>query len=107
MIGKLALSADRARLEARSSMSKDTPISGLPAMHPGELLREDVISALGRSVAEIAGLLKVSRQTLYATLREEAPVTAAMALRLGKLCGNGPELWVNLQARYDLDRLAR
>lgn len=88
-------------------MSKDTPISGLPAMHPGELLREDVISALGRSVAEIAGLLKVSRQTLYATLREEAPVTAAMALRLGKLYGNGPELWVNLQARYDLDRLAR
>jgi addiction module HigA family antidote len=76
-------------------------------MHPGELLREDVIPALGRPVAEIAGLLKVSRQTLYAILREEAPVTAAMALRLGKLCGNGPELWVNLQARYDLDRLSR
>jgi addiction module HigA family antidote len=76
-------------------------------MHPGELLREDVIPALGRPVAEIAELLKVSRQTLYAILREEAPVTAAMALRLGKLCGNGPELWVNLQTRYDLDRLAR
>ena len=30
----------------------------------------------------------------------------AMALRLGKLCGNGPDLWVNLQARYDLDRLS-
>jgi plasmid maintenance system antidote protein VapI len=28
-----------------------------------------------------------------------------MALRLGKLCGNGPELWVNMQVRYDPDRL--
>jgi plasmid maintenance system antidote protein VapI len=30
-----------------------------------------------------------------------------MALRLGKLCGNGPELWLNLQARFDLNRLSR
>jgi antitoxin HigA-1 len=88
-------------------MSEAPVKCGLPAMHPGELLREDVIPALGRPVSEIAGLLKVSRQTLYAILREEAPVTVAMALRLGKLCGNGPELWVNLQARYDLDRLSR
>lgn len=80
---------------------------GLPPMHPGALLREDVIPALGIPVTELAKHLKVSRQTLHAILREEAPVTPAMALRLGKLCGNGPELWVNLQARYDLDRLAR
>lgn len=80
---------------------------GLPPMHPGELLREDVLPALGRPVAEVARLLKVSRQTLHAILREEAPVTPAMALRLGKLCGNGPDLWVTLQAHYDLDRLAR
>ncbi|WP_298378843.1 HigA family addiction module antitoxin [Azospirillum sp.] len=86
----------------------DAPIArGLPAMHPGELLREDILPALGRPVSDIAKLLKVSRQTLHAILREEAPVTPAMALRLGKLCGNGPELWVNLQTRHDLDRLAR
>jgi len=75
-------------------------------MHPGELLREDIIPALGKPVSEIAGLLKVSRQLLHAILREEAPVTPAMALRLGKLCGNGPDLWVHLQLRYDLSRLA-
>ncbi len=86
----------------------DAPITrGLPAMHPGELLREDILPAFGRPVSDIAKLLKVSRQTLHAILREEAPVTAAMALRLGKLCGNGPELWTNLQTRHDLDRLAR
>jgi addiction module HigA family antidote len=76
-------------------------------MHPGELLREDVLPSLGRPMIEVAKLLKVSRQTLHAILREKAPVTPAMALRLGKLCGNGPDLWVNLQARYDLDRLSR
>jgi antitoxin HigA-1 len=31
-------------------------------------------------------------------------VTPLMALRLGKLCGNGPDLWLNLQKRYDLQR---
>jgi addiction module HigA family antidote len=74
-------------------------------MHPGELLREDVVPALGRTRAEIARLLGISRQTLHAILTERAPVTPEMALRLGKLCGNGPELWLALQTRYDLERL--
>jgi addiction module HigA family antidote len=81
--------------------------NGLPAMHPGELLREDVMPALGRTRAEIARLLGVSRQTLHSSLTESAPVTPEMALRLGKLCGNGPDLWLALQARYDLERLSK
>jgi addiction module HigA family antidote len=76
-------------------------------MHPGELLREDVLPALGRTRTEIARLLGVSRQTLHAIVTERAPVTPEMALRLGKLCGNGPELWLNLQTRYDLEHLAK
>jgi addiction module HigA family antidote len=76
-------------------------------MHPGELLREDVLPALDRGQAEIARLLRVSRQTLHAVLSERQPVTPLMALRLGKLCGNGPELWLALQSRYDLDRIGR
>jgi antitoxin HigA-1 len=79
--------------------------NGLPAMRPGEVLREDVMPALGRMRAEIARLLGVSRQTLHAILTERAPVTPEMALRLGKLCGNGPDLWLALQSRYDLERL--
>ncbi|MBA3517329.1 MAG: HigA family addiction module antidote protein [Rhizobiales bacterium] len=75
---------------------------GLPPMHPGELLREDVLPAIGRTKVEIARLLGVSRQTLYDILAERAPVTPSMALRLGKLCGNGPGLWLNLQRTYDL-----
>jgi addiction module HigA family antidote len=71
-------------------------------MHPGELLREDVLPALGRPKTEIARLLGISRQTLYDILAEKQPVTPGMALRLGKLFGNGPTLWLNLQRRYDI-----
>jgi addiction module HigA family antidote len=62
----------------------------LPAIHPGELLREEILPALGRPRVEIARLLRVSRQALHAVLTERAAVTPDMALRLGKLCGNGP-----------------
>jgi len=73
-----------------------------PPMHPGELLREDVLPALGRSRKEIAELLGISRQHLYDILNQKKPVTAATALRLGKLLGNGPQLWASLQLRYDV-----
>ena len=75
---------------------------GLRPVHPGEILREDVLPALGRPKTEIARLLGISRQTLYDILNEKQPVTAAMALRIGKMCGNGPDIWLNLQKRYDL-----
>jgi antitoxin HigA-1 len=60
--------------------------------------------AVDRPTTGIAKLLGVSCQTLYDILDEKLPVTPAMALRLGKLCGNGPNLWLNLQRRYDLQR---
>lgn len=74
----------------------------LRPVHPGEILREDILPALGRPKTEIARLLGISRQTLYDILDEKQPVTAGMALRLGKLCGDGPDIWLNLQKRYDL-----
>jgi addiction module HigA family antidote len=83
-------------------MTRNPPKRGLPPMHPGELLREEILPALDRSKADIARLLGVSRQTLYDVLKEKQPVIPAMALGLGKLCGNDPALWLNLQKRYDL-----
>jgi antitoxin HigA-1 len=79
----------------------------LPPMHPGELLREEILPALDKPKTEIAKLLGVSRQTLYDILDEKQPVTPAMALRIGKLCGNGPRLWLNLQQAYDLAEAER
>lgn len=69
--------------------------------HPGALLREDVIPATGKTKAEIAELLGISRQHLYDLLRERKPVSPAVAVRLGKLFGDGAGVWVRMQAAYD------
>lgn len=70
--------------------------------HPGELLREDVLPALGMNVTEAAEALRVTRQTLHRILAGKTAITPAMALRLGKFCGNGPRLWLRMQEAYDL-----
>lgn len=70
--------------------------------HPGALLREIVLPALHRPKAEIAGALGISRQTLYDILNERQPVTPHMAVRLGKLFGNTPQVWLKMQMAYDL-----
>jgi antitoxin HigA-1 len=54
-----------------------------------------------RTIGEIATLLGVSRQTLHRIMAGETAVTPDMAVRLGKLCGNGPDLWLRMQATYD------
>jgi antitoxin HigA-1 len=81
-------------------------LAGLPPVHPGALLREDILPHVKMSKTDIAEALGVSRAQLYAILREDAPVTAAMALRLGKLFGNGPEIWLNMQSNYDIETLS-
>lgn len=75
--------------------------------HPGEVLREDVLPAIGMSVTEAAKALNVTRQTLHRLLAETTAVTPEMALRLGKFCGNGPDLWIRMQEAYDLWHTAR
>ena len=71
-------------------------------MHPGELIREDLLPALGVSKTELARSLGISRQTLYDILNERQPVSAEMAIRFGKLFGNGARFWVNMQRAFDL-----
>ena len=71
-------------------------------VHPGEILREDILPALSASKTAVARVLGISRQTLYDILREKRPVTAEMAVRFGKLFGNGAGFWVNLQRNHDL-----
>ena len=70
--------------------------------HPGLVLRHDVIPALRLTVGEAASRLGVSRQALYLIHPGRGRLTADMAARLGKLCGNGPEIWLNMQRIYDL-----
>ena len=74
----------------------------IPPMHPGELIREDLLPALGVSKTELARSLGISRQTLYDILNERQPVSAEMAVRFGKLFGNGARFWANMQRAFDL-----
>ncbi len=76
-------------------------------IHPGEILREDFLPEYGLSVAALADAAGVSRQSMNELLRERRALTPEMALRLGKLFGNSPEFWLNLQRKVDLWDAAR
>ena len=69
--------------------------------HPGALLRDEIIPATGRTKSEIAELLGISRQHLYDILQERKPVSPTVAVRLGKLFGDGAGIWTRMQAAYD------
>ena len=68
--------------------------------HPGEVLREYLPETLG--VGEVAARLGVTRQALSALLNGRAGVSAQMALRLEAALGTSAEMWVEMQAGYDL-----
>ncbi|HEV8240186.1 MAG TPA: HigA family addiction module antitoxin [Thermoanaerobaculia bacterium] len=72
--------------------------------HPGTILREDTLPALGLNISEAARQLRVSRQMLHSILAERSGVSPEMALRLGRFCGNGAAFWLRLQANHDLWR---
>lgn len=80
-------------------------LAGLAPVHPGAFLREDILPHVQMSKKDLANALGISRAQLYAILSESTPITAAMALRLGKLFGNDPDLWLNMQSRYDIEIL--
>lgn len=69
--------------------------------HPGSLLRE-IMEENGYAKSDAALELGVSRQHLYDILNEKKPVSAEIAVRLGKFFGNGPELWLRMQTACDL-----
>lgn len=70
--------------------------------HPGAILREDMLQALNLSEAKTARRLHVSRQTVHELLAERKGFTPEMALRIGKLAGNGAPFWLRMQQDYDL-----
>ena len=61
-----------------------------------------MLPALRLTAKDAAANLGVSRQTLHAILSEKSAVTPEMAVRLGKLCGDGPGIWLRMQIAHDL-----
>jgi antitoxin HigA-1 len=72
-------------------------------VHPGVIFAEEIMPELRerRTVGEIARLLGVSRATLHRLMAGDIAMSPDMAVRVGKLVGNGAGLWLRLQAKYD------
>ena len=73
--------------------------------HPGRIIRQDCIGPLGLTITEAAKVLGVTRQALNNLVNGKAGVSPEMAVRISKAFGGGPEMWLRLQANYDLARL--
>jgi addiction module HigA family antidote len=70
--------------------------NGLPDVHPGEILKEDVLPSVGLSVTAAAKALGVSRQMLHDILAGRKPLSAIMCLKVSRLFGGSPEVWMRL-----------
>jgi addiction module HigA family antidote len=75
--------------------------NGLPAIHPGEFLRE-ILEEQGISQARFARIIGVAPMRISHIVKGTRPVTAELALLFGKAFGQTPQYWLNLQAAYDL-----
>jgi addiction module HigA family antidote len=79
----------------------------LPPVHPGEILREDLLKPLGISVNRLGRDLRVPVTRMSEIVNGRRGVTADTALRLARYFGTTPEFWMSLQAAYDLDLVQR
>jgi len=74
----------------------------LPALHPGEVLREEFLIPLEMSAGALARVCGVPRTRIERLASEDTGVTADTALRLSKAFGTTAEFWLNLQTSYDV-----
>jgi addiction module HigA family antidote len=78
----------------------------LAPIHPGEIIREEILTPLGMSVNQLAKHLAVDAARLNEIVRGRRGITADTALRLARYLGTTPEFWLKLQVHYEL-RVAR
>ena len=84
------------RLDARNTSRNKNPA------HPGRIVRSACLEPLGLSVTEGAKILGVSRQTLTKIVNGKSGISAEMAIRLARAFGSTAEMWIRMQASYDL-----
>jgi antitoxin HigA-1 len=76
----------------------------LPPVHPGEIIREDILPSVGLSVSAAAKVLGVSRQMLHEILAGRKALSTVMCLKVSRLFGGSTELWMRLHAAHDLKK---
>jgi addiction module HigA family antidote len=77
----------------------------IPLVHPGDIIREDFVKALNLSGYRVARDCQIPTAYLYELLKGKRPVSAQVALKLGRYFGVNPQWFLNMQAFHDL-RLA-
>lgn len=75
----------------------------MPPVHPGELLLEDFLKPENITAYGLAKAIGVPAPRIYEIVKGRRAITADTALRLAKALGTSPELWLNMQAHYDLE----
>jgi antitoxin HigA-1 len=76
--------------------------SKMPPVHPGAILREDILKEMKLSITKAAENLKVSRKQLSEIVNEGAAISAEMAVRLEDAFGVSAEFWLDMQRAYDI-----
>ncbi len=79
----------------------------LPPVHPGEILREDLLKPLGISINRLGRDLRVPVTRMSEIVNGRRGISADTALRLARYFGTTAEFWMNLQAAHDLDTAQR
>src|SRR5476651_1470822 len=76
--------------------------TNMPPVHPGAILREDILKEMKLSITKAAENLKVSRKQLSEVINEGAAISAEMAVRLEEAFGISAEFWLDMQKAYDI-----
>jgi addiction module HigA family antidote len=76
--------------------------STMPPVHPGSILREDILKEMKLSITKAAENLQVSRKQLSEVVNEVAAISAEMAVRLEDAFGVSAEFWLDMQKAYDI-----
>ncbi|KQT52095.1 XRE family transcriptional regulator [Methylobacterium sp. Leaf456] len=74
-------------------------------LHPGEVLREEFMAPLGLSAGQVAKALDLPRSRIERIVREEIGISTDTALRLARFFRTSPDVWTNLQARFERETL--
>ena len=79
----------------------------MPVIHPGEFLFAELIEANGLTISDVAQILHVSRQSISNIINKKQDISPEMAVRISVVFGGTPDIWLHLQAKYDLQIAAK
>ena len=75
-------------------------------IHPGEILKEEILNSNGLTITAAARLLGVTRTTLSNVTNSKSDISYEMCYRIAAVFGGTPDIWANLQTKYNLRSIA-